>query len=440
MGQLTQTARRIGEGSSTSEREVRDALDRAAGSKLNAFTLIAHEEAIEQARQSDKRNASGALRGAPIVMKDLFDVHGWPTTACSHLYDGRIATTDSQAVAALRSAGAIIIGKTNMHELAFGATGDTSSFEPTNNPWDLTRMTGGSSSGSAAAVAARIVGLGLGTDTGGSVRIPASLCGVSALKTTYGLVSIEGVVPLSISLDTVGPIAQDVEDLALAMSALCDTRTQNLEMLSGVTIGLAGNGSFDTIDNEIETGVREAIRELEKLGAAIVDVSLPDSERARDTWTDIALPEYLQAHDPIEESKLSEELRFITKAARFVTEEQHEQARAAMQESRLAWTRAFEYVELVAMPATPITAPKHFARSAMINGVETPVHGGLLSSKTRQINVAGVPALCVPCGFDASGLPFGMQLVGSHNTEAFLLSVGILYQRATDWHLRQPSS
>lgn len=439
MGSLCECADRIASGRSTIVAETEAALARIDASQpvLNAFTFVAREQALADAREHDAAPSGGVLHGVPVVVKDLFDVAGWPTTAASRMYEGRIAATDAPAVSSMRAAGAVVCAKTNMHELAFGATGDTSSFGPAHNPWDPARMTGGSSSGSAAAVAGRVVPLALGTDTGGSIRIPAALCGVTGLKTTHGLISIEGVIPLAVTFDTVGPIAEDADDLALAMHALTGLHVDVRDDLAGITIGLAANRSFETIDPAVEQAVRDALAELEKAGARIVDVALPDAEHARDTWADIVFPEFLRAH-LFDEALLSEEMQYLVAAGRLVTSDDEAAARAEMVATIAAWQDAFTHVDLVAMPTTPIGAPLHFAESAMIAGVKVPVHGGLLSAKTRQVNVPGIPALSMPCGFDSNAMPIGVQLAGPRLSESLLLAVAMRYQRATPWHRRVP--
>ncbi|HEX9695353.1 MAG TPA: amidase [Actinomycetota bacterium] len=441
MGELRDLAERIASGETTSLAEVGRTVETMdhANHAINLFTVIMREEAIAAAIEADAGPARGPLHGVPVAVKDLFDVAGRPTTACSGIYAGRIAATDAPVVAALRRAGAIIVGKTNMHELAFGATGDVSSIGPADNPWNPSRMTGGSSSGSAAAVAAGLVPLALGTDTGGSVRIPSSLCGVSGLKTTNGLLSVEGAVPLSPTLDTVGPIAGDAEDLALAMQVLSGLSVVWLDDLSGVTVGMAQNRSFDTIDPLVERGVRAAAGVLESAGARIVDIALPDAERVRDTWADIVLPEFLRAHPGMDTSLLSEELQFLAAAARTIEPRDERDARDAMSEHARRWDAAFESVDVIALPTTPVGAPLHFATTARIGGDDVPVHGGLLSSKTRQINVAEIPAISIPCGFDENLMPFGLQLAGPRGSEARLLAVAAVFQSRTDWHRRRPA-
>ncbi len=440
MGSLTETAHRIASGRSTSEAETAAALDRIEQSqpRLNAFTVVAREQAMQQARAADGGGSRGVLHGVPVAVKDLFDVAGWETSACSRMYAGRIATEDAPVVAALRAAGAVIVGKTNMHELAFGATNDVSSFGPANNPWDPSRMTGGSSGGSAAAVAAGLVPLALGTDTGGSVRIPAALCGVTGLKTTHGLISLTGVVPLALSMDTVGPLTGDALDAALAMKALTGLEIAWRDDLTGVTVGVAGNRSFDMIDSAVDAAVRDAIRVLEQAGAHVMDTALPDAEQARDTWADIALSEFLDSHPNLDDDLLSEDLRFLAAAARQVGDGDLRAARAAMAESGAAWERSFASVDVIAMPSTPVGAPPHFATSVEIDGAQVAVHGGLLSAKTRQVNVAGVPAISVPCGLDRGGMPVGLQLAGAHGSENLLLAIAHVYQRRSEFHRARP--
>jgi aspartyl-tRNA(Asn)/glutamyl-tRNA(Gln) amidotransferase subunit A len=407
---------------------------------LNAFTRIYAEDAFEQARATDARGHEdhSLLGGVPVAVKDLFDVAGRVTSGSSRAYlDAPPADSDAPAVAALRRAGGIVIGKTNMHELAFGATTTVSCFGPTNNPWDPECMPGGSSGGSAAAVAARIVGLALGSDTGGSIRIPSSFCGTSGLKTTWGLLPLHGVLPMAPTLDSVGPIATDVSDLTLAYQALTGDQSRNAT--SSVRVGIARDRHFDAVDPEVATAVEQAAAQLAGQGGAR-DVPVPWVSGADDAWITVALAEFGREHRALIDTPdaLDPAIYAILFAGVSVSAEDERRAREGVVTARSAFERTMNDVDVLVMPSTPYAAPRHEEQTVVVGGTELPVHLGGPSHFTRPISPIAAPALAVPVGFTSTELPIGAQLVGRRGTERLLLEVGSAYQRETDWHTRVP--
>lgn len=421
--------------------------------KLNAFLLIDREGALEAARRADEERRAGRVRGplhgVPVGLKDLFDTAGIRTTAGSKHFADRIPTEDAYTVARLRDAGAVMIGKLNLHEWALGVTTANFHWGVCHNPWDLDRIPGGSSGGTGAALAADIIPAGTGSDTGGSIRIPAALCGVTGLKPTYGRCSLRGVVPLSWTLDHVGPLARTVEDCALVLQTMAgydaldphseqaptpDFAASMRNGVRGLRIGIPSNHFFDNCDPEVASAVEAAAREFERLGARVTGVAIPDAPAAL-------------AHNGI---------ILISDAAAF-HRERLEGAREAFGEDVLglldigsktpatAYALALDFrrsyrrwlerelfanVDVVLHPTTPIPAPPIAESAAARN---------LLIQNTAPWNIAGAPVLALPCGFTASGLPVGMSLAGRFWDEATLLRAGHAYQQATDWHLRAPT-
>jgi Asp-tRNA(Asn)/Glu-tRNA(Gln) amidotransferase A subunit family amidase len=409
---------------------------------LNAFTQI-YDDAIEIARQADAQRGDtrGLLAGVPVAVKDLFDVAGRVTSGCSRPYlDRPPAEWDAPAVAALRRAGGVVIGKTNMHELAFGATTTVSCFGPCNNPWDPERMPGGSSGGSAAVVAARIVGLALGTDTGGSIRIPSSFCGTSGLKTTWGLLPLHGVLPMAPSLDSVGPIASDASDLALAYEALTGEESG---MRFGYEtpkyrVGLARDPHLDVVRPEVAAAV-EGVAEI--LGKdAMRGVGVPWLHDADEAWLTVSLAEFGREHRRLADhlDELDPSIAIILQAGIAVPGDYERQAREAIVAARAEFDELMREVDILVLPSTPIPAPRHADETLTVAGVDLPVHVGGQSHFTRPISTIAAPVACVPCGF-VDSLPVGVQLVGRHGDERFLLHAAEAFQRETDWHTRVPS-
>lgn len=417
----------------------------AVDSTLNAFITVLAEDARSAAMRAGSAKPRGPLHGIPIALKDIFDVEGVRTTAASPILADNLATSDSSVTKRLRDAGAVILGKLNLHQFAFGATGRSSHFGPARNPWDPERITGGSSSGSAAAVSSGEAFIAMGTDTGGSIRIPASLCGIVGLKPTFGRVSRAGLLPLSWSLDHAGPMARTVEDVAIVMNAIAghdpnDTwssrepvpdYTKDLRRgVKGLRVGVPDSFFFDSLEPEIEAGVRAAIVVLESLGASVQPVSLPYIEELPSATNAIQLPEALAYHqkwmverpdDYLDDVRYRLELGAMIPAVSYV------QAQRLREKAITAWSEeVFTRVDVIAMASTQGPAFK-------LEGSDLSVTLSLIRL-TNPLNLLGVPAISVPCGFTSENLPFGLQLAGRWWDEATVLCAAYAYEQATEWH------
>jgi len=443
---------------------------------LNAFITVTDDIALAEASRADKRRRAGEenpLLGIPIAHKDIFCTRGVRTSCGSRMLDSFIAPYDATVVERFRASGTVMLGKTNMDEFAMGSSNQTSWYGPVNNPWRLGCVPGGSSGGSAAAVAAGLAPIATGTETGGSIRQPAALTGLTGLKPTYGRVSRFGMVAFASSLDQAGILARSAEDVALALGALAghdprDSTSVDRPVddypaalhchLSGVRIGVVKEQFGDGLDAEVGTLVQDAILDLERLGATLVDVSLPNSA--------LSIPVYYVVAPAEASSNLSryDGIRFGHRAMHPVDiEDLYKRSRSegfgsevkrrimigtyvlsagyydayylkAQQVRRLICTdfaRAFEQVDLIAGPTSPFTA------FPIGEKMDDPVAMYLCDTYTSGINLAGLPALSAPVGF-ARGLPVGMHLMGNHFREDMLLAVAHQYQQATDWHTQRP--
>ncbi len=427
---------------------------------VTVMAAAARMEAAAADEALQRKRARGPLHGIPLGIKDLIATKGVRTTAGSRVLEDWIPDEDATVVTRLRAAGAIALCKTNTHEFAFGTL-----TPPTRNPWDTTRSPGGSSGGSAAAVATGEVLGALGTDTGGSIRIPAGWCGVTGLKPTFGLVSRAGIVPLSWSYDHAGPIARTVEDCALLLdalagydprdpdsvdvplldfsAALADQRTPE-EAVRGTRIGLPDRFFFELLDEEVERAVRAAAATFERLGALVEEVAIPDDmETLFDAvYRAVMRPEAYTYH--MDQGWLTRRGDRYSPAVRANIALGAEYSAAdyiRAQQRRRAFTQAMRAllgrVDLLLTPTLPIPAPPvdTFDAAFIIDGREIP--GGSLRL-TFPFDLTGQPALSLPCGFTASGLPIGVQLVAGHFNETTLLRLGHAYQRVTNWHSRMP--
>jgi aspartyl-tRNA(Asn)/glutamyl-tRNA(Gln) amidotransferase subunit A len=429
---------------------VEEALGRAEAWQpvTNAFSQLHGDEALEEARARQEAvvrgDGLGPLHGVPVAVKDLFDVAGWETTGCCAAYSGRVAERDADAVERLRAAGAVIVGKTNQHELAAGATNAVSACGPTRNPWDPSRITGGSSGGSGAAVAASVVPIALGTDTGGSIRIPATLCGVSGLKATHGRVSLRGVMPLAPSLDTAGPLAPTVEDVALSFSVLAGEtsgfRDEAVGSVSGLTVAALGGFHTALVHPDVREAVEGMGQALEGAGVDVVAM-VGDPPYGPDLWEDVAWPEFAEAHGGLldrPDRLLAPTLSFLEEGAGR-TAEQREQAAVARREVTDYFQRALAITDALLAPVTPFAAPPLGADLVDVGGAELSVRAGAVSRLTRLVSLAGLPAISVPAGFSSEDLPIGAQLIGRSGTEAVLLRLAGAFQEATAHHRREPA-
>jgi aspartyl-tRNA(Asn)/glutamyl-tRNA(Gln) amidotransferase subunit A len=426
---------------------------------LNAFVAVAAEQALADARRAEQEIVSGRykgpLHGIPIAHKDLYDVRGLATTAGSKVFSGRIAEEDAHSVARLKGAGSIVIGKTNMHELAYGATGDQSAFGPTHNPWDTDRIPGGSSSGSAVAVAAGLCAAATGSDTGGSIRVPGALCGVVGIKPTFGRVSRHGLVALSWTMDHAGPITRTVTDAALMLGAMagydprdpaCVNRpvpdfTEGLGRdLSGMRIGIDRAWALSQLQPEVKTGFEAALALLRQLKAEIVEISLPRMAEVYDAAIAMQAPEATSLYEEALKSRpqdFSDRVRERLQRGFAITGIEYARARQLGELVRRDIEEMFGKISLIATPTCPVAATKLGQDNVSMEGEEKPLLG-ILSRFTRVFNLTGNPAITVPCGFSQEGLPVGLQLVGAAWNEAIVFQAAHAYEQATEWHRSRP--
>jgi aspartyl-tRNA(Asn)/glutamyl-tRNA(Gln) amidotransferase subunit A len=422
-------------------------------STLNAFITITAESAMRQAHQAEEEiqrgEWRGPLHGIPLTLKDIIDTSGVRTTAASALFKDRIPSEDAEVVRRLKEAGAVLLGKQNLHEFAYGGSSMVSYYGEVHNPWDPAYIAGGSSGGSAAAVAAGLCYGAIGTDTAGSIREPAALCGVVGLKPTYGRVSARGVIPLSWSLDHVGPIAATVSDAAVILQAVAgfdaaDIASSDIPMAdyvgalrkrpNGLRVGVPRAYFFESLDPEIESAVNQALSVLTTLGANFQEIELDVStDRTVQNAESYAFHAGYVAQTP--ELYQPETLRRIRTGAD-VSAADYIQRRRDLETTRREIARVFQSVDVFITPTTPVpalTIAKLKDNPDQLRPAEI-----LLLRNTRPVNVWGLPAISVPCGFTTGGLPIGLQIVGPHWGEALILQLADGYEQATDWHKRLP--
>jgi aspartyl-tRNA(Asn)/glutamyl-tRNA(Gln) amidotransferase subunit A len=405
--------------------------------RLRAFVTVTPETALADAARVDAARARGEplpLDGLPIGVKDNVDVGGAPTKVGSRLFAGRaVAERDAPAVARLRAAGAVVLGKTNLHELAFGATSRNETFGAVVNPWSPERIPGGSSGGSGVAVAADLCAAAVGTDTGGSIRLPAAFCGVSGLRPTPGAVPLEGVFPVAATLDTLGPLARSVSDLAALHGVAAGAETPVRPSVSGLRVGLPQPFFGDDLDPELEAALERAVDVLRSLGASVARVALPGSAEAAEACGALIRAEALAVH----EADLHRRPELFEEGTRrrlaLATTDPAELSRLRERQSawRAAVTDAFAEIDLLLCPATP--GPPPLAAEA-----DTVATTAAVTPFTFALSLAGVPVVTVPCGFTADGLPLGLQLAGPPGGETIALGAAAAYQDATDWHRARP--
>lgn len=425
----------------------------AHDARLNSFITVTADHALAQARTADDELARGVrrgpLHGVPVALKDLYDTAGIRTTAGSIFFADRVPDTDARAVTLLYQAGAVLLGKLNMHEWALGVTNINPHYGPSRNPWDTTRITGGSSGGAAAAVAAGLCLGALGSDTGGSIRIPASLCGIVGFKPTFGRVSLRGVVPLSWNLDHAGPMARTVTDAALLLQATAgydpddpvsvaapvDNLLADIDAgVAGWRIALADDAHFGQADPEVLAAVHRAAAVFEELGAHIERIDLGRGQEAAQmnalmTTSDAAAfhRDRLRTHP---EKFGADVLARMERGAMFTSTE-YILARRFQSEWRRQLERLFERFDLLLTPTAPITAP-------VIEGLDSIEAARQLTRCTAPFNLAGLPALSLPCGMSEAGLPIGLQIVAAPWREAQALRAGRAFEQATAWHRQTP--
>jgi aspartyl-tRNA(Asn)/glutamyl-tRNA(Gln) amidotransferase subunit A len=419
---------------------------------LNAFITVTGELALAQARAAEaeisRGNWRGPLHGIPLAMKDLIDTAGVRTTAASALFKDRVASKDAEVVRRLKDAGAVLIGKQNLHECAYGGSSMVSYYGEVHNPWNPARIAGGSSGGSAASVAAGLGYGAIGTDTAGSVREPAALCGIVGMKPTYGRVSVRGVIPLSLSLDHIGPIARTVPDAAVMLQAIAgydakDTNSADMpvpDYLASLRngsrptkVGVPRKFFYEDLDPEIASVVEQALGILRSFAnLSEIEIEVP-TDRTLQTAEAYAYHAEFVSRCP--ELYQPETLRRIRKGED-ITPAEFEQRRRELEQVRREIHKVFENVDVLVTPTTPVAA------SVIDELKQDPdllrPRELLLLRNTRPANVWGLPAISIPCGFTIAGLPIGLQIIGPHWREDRVLRLAYAYEQATAWHKRSP--
>jgi aspartyl-tRNA(Asn)/glutamyl-tRNA(Gln) amidotransferase subunit A len=397
--------------------------------EMNLFITLTDSQARERAAERDRElkqgEDRGPLHGIPIALKDLFYTKGIRTTAGSPLYADFVPEFDGDVVAQLEQAGAISIGKTNLHELAFGITSRNPHYGPVINPLDKSRLPGGSSGGSGAAIAAGIVPLALGSDTGGSIRIPASFCGIVGLKPTYERVSRRGILPLAFSLDHAGPLGASVEDCALAMNAMVATG-ENFDLpplsdLGTVRIGIPQNFFFERLAEAVEAQVKQAVSIMKSAGAKIIDCVVPNFPEINAAARVIQFAEFASLHtESHDTSGWGADVRGHLEQSRMIAGHEYVNAQRLRTLFRREMDALWKEIDILVTPTTPITAPLAEEESVTLNGIQENTR--MASTRlVRGINCVGEPALSMPCGKDENGLPVGLQMIAPPFAEARLL-------------------
>jgi aspartyl-tRNA(Asn)/glutamyl-tRNA(Gln) amidotransferase subunit A len=428
--------------------------------RLNAFLTVTADIAREQALQADRERRSGMdrgpLHGIPIAHKDLFCTAGVRTTSGSKLFEDFVPKFDAAVVERLREAGAVMLGKTSMHEHAYGITCDNPHFGAVHNPWDLDRIPGGSSGGSAVAVAAGLCLMGTGSDTGGSIRVPSSYCGVTGIKPTFGLVSKYGALPLGFSLDHVGPIARTVRDVAVSLAAMAgpDRRDPNsarhhadtllppdeIPSLAGVRIGVPTNFFFDRVEMQVDNAVHFMAYRAQDLGAELVALRVPDGRQLNTISQITLLVEAAAVHEPYirKQRKLyGDDVKALIDMGRVIPGVDYVQAQRLRRRAQGVYNSILKQVDCLLVPATPFTAPNIGQTEISVDGEMEDVRIAT-TRLVRGMNALGLPSLAMPAGFTQSGMPIGMQLIGRPFGERELLRIGAAIEDATGHVRRRP--
>ena len=426
---------------------------------LNSFITLLPEEARAAARRAEddiqRGNYRGPLHGIPVALKDLYNTGGVRTTSGSRIFDTYIPERDSTVAARFAQAGAILLGKLNMHPFAYGPTGENPDYGHMHNPWDPERITGGSSGGSGSATAAGQCTITTGTDTGGSIRIPAALCGIVGLKPTYGLVSRYGVTPLSWCLDHPGPMVRTVEDAALALNAIAgydpnDVASAQVEIpdytkalnqdVKGLRIGVPKEYFEGPLDPQVETAVREALALLETMGAEVIEVSMPMFNDSQAISSAILMSEASACNrDTVlrDGDKMYPPVRLRLEAGLFISAADYLRAQQGRTMFNQQVRELLQQVDLLAGPTEPVTAPTLLAERIPVGETEMGTTAAL-TNFTRPYNITGSPAITIPCGFSNAGMPIGLQLAGRSFDEMTVLRAAHAYEQATDWSQRRP--
>ncbi len=449
----------------------------ATEEKVHSYITLCRESALEEAKRADERFRKGGecppLLGIPVALKDIFLTRGLQTTCASKILANFVPPFNATTVEKLKAAGAVVVGKTNMDEFAMGSSTENSAFSITSNPWKLDRVPGGSSGGSAAAVAADQCIASLGTDTGGSIRQPAACCGVVGLKPTYGRVSRFGIIAFASSLDQVGPVTKDITDCATMLETIAgydpaDSTSVSVPVpsyrrlldgnLRGLRVGIPREYFIPGMQPEVEQAVREGIRVLEKEGIRVEEVSLPHTDYAIAAYYIIATAEASSnlarydgmkygyrapAKDLAETYMKSREEGFGPEVKRRIMlgtyalsagyyDAYYLKAQKVRALIKKDFEEVFERCDAILTPTAPTTAFKIGEK------IQDPLQMYLSDIFTISVNLAGLPGLSLPCGFDFEGLPIGMQMIGKHFDESTILRIGFAYEQATEWHKRKP--
>ena len=414
---------------------------------LNAFITVTADSALASAQDAEaeiqRGRWRGPLHGIPIALKDLLDTAGVRTTAASGVFKDRIPAQDAEVVRRLKAAGAVILGKLNMHEFAYGASSVISHFGPVHNPWEPSYSAGGSSSGSAAAVAAELCYCAIGSDTGGSIRQPAAYCGIVGLKPTYGRVSTSGVIPLSWSLDHVGPMTRTVTDAALTIDVIASydpdsTPVQDLgKPTSSLKLGVPRALFYEGLHPEIQSAMETALSVLQKLTSTPREIEIPPvndialvvqrTEAYTYHWEYFSQTPELYHPDTLKRLKSGKE----------ITTAEYDSARRKFDDLRRSASNLFKTVDLIVTPTTPVPP---FTISELLADLDQLRAKELITVRnTRPFNLLGLPTISIPCGFTQSGLPIGLQISGKRGDEATVLRLAHAYERATEWHKSSPA-
>jgi aspartyl-tRNA(Asn)/glutamyl-tRNA(Gln) amidotransferase subunit A len=432
---------------------------------LNAFLTVTAELALAAARRAEKelagnrrsRDGNRPLLGIPIALKDNLWTRGIRTTAGSKILRDFVPTASATVARKLARAGAILLGKTHMHEFAYGITNHNAHCGPAHNPWALDHISGGSSGGSAVAIAAGLCAASAGTDTGGSIRVPSSMCGIVGLKPTFGRVSVFGTVPLAPSFDHVGPLARNVPDAAILLGLLAgrdpldptssarrveDYRAALRKPLRKFRLGRPSEFYWDKLDDQVRRATEAAVRDMEKQGAVVREISLPRVRESNEAATNISLAEARHVHEaagyfPRCAGEYTEEVRQRIEAGGQVPAIKYLGGLDMRKRMRAECEAAFQDVDAIVAPTVPIPAPPISAEYVQIAGEQVGVRTALVGMN-RPANFTGLPAMSVPCGFTRDGLPIGLQLIGRAFDEATLLRIAFAYERAHDWGTRHP--
>jgi len=441
---LAEAASRIRERKLSSIELTRACLDRIAelDPRLNAFITVTGELALQQARQADAEVAAGhwrgPLHGIPISLKDLIDVAGVKTTAGSNQYRNRVATEDAAIVRQLKAAGAVIVGKNNLHEFAYGGSGMISAFGPARNPWDLTRITGGSSSGSAAAVASGMCLAAFGTDTAGSIRDPAALCSLAGYRPGAGVWSMDGVIPLRKSFDTVGLLTHTAEDAHLVFAALAGhVRQQEVApAIDRFRVGVARTGFFDNLESGVAKCLEDALLFLRPLVASVSEIKIEINVK----WTDFDVEILEYHHQMLADTPQLYQPGTLArlKSCAAILPEEFERAQRGLAAARLAAEKIFDSVDVVVTPTCLVPAPKVADMETMSDADLRAYEVQKLLGNTAPFSLLFWPSVSVPCGFTREGLPVGLQISVRPGADEFLLQIAGAYEHAAGWDKRMP--